>query len=373
MSHWVGLGVRPADGINCGAITDSALAEGGIVGAIADAERAAGGQVQTIILGVGCGRLSSLHVDLSVRLDPTIVQSGDVERLRDGARTYAERDERWCLYEDVGGFKLDGVDQARAPLERFGRTLQANMSLVTADADPVGRLVSITERSGSAVVRLTPAPLAAAWAVTTEAERAAGITVVDFGAGFTSMVTFIKGRLVRLKTVTIGGRRLTQDVAAALQIPFASAERIKLLCDSIDPAHAVGGDAHEHRSGGGFITEELPVSTGFETRADLCAILSPRLDIMLRHVADHLDGMPPTVADSGRLVLTGGGSLLAGLPAYAARLLGRQVRLGSPKPKAEQSWGLAASALPALAVVAGLAEMAGRARYEAKRVRLRAA
>ncbi len=365
-ARWVGLGVRPAEGIKCGEIIDTALAEVAIVGAIADAERAAGASLDHVILGVGCGRLATVNVDLAVALDPTIVKADDIRRLRQGARTYAERDNRWSLFEEVSSFRLDGASHATAPLERFGRKLEASMTLVTADAGSVGRLVATTERSGLPVIRLTPSPLAAAWAVTSEADRKAGITVVDLGAGFTSVVTFIGNRLARLETVTIGGRQLTQDVAAALQIPFASAERIKSECASVDPAHAVGRDAQMHRSAGGFLADGLPDHSGVtsETRADLCEILSPRLEAMLRHVADHLDALPSIVADSGRLVLTGGGSLLSGLPAYAARLLGRPVRLGRPQPKAGQtSWGIGPTALPPLAAAAGLAEMAGRARH----------
>jgi cell division protein FtsA len=376
-ARWVGLGVRAAEGLKCGEITDTTLAESAIIGAIADTERAAGASLDHIILGIGCGRLASLQVELAVPLDPAIVRAEDIRRLRQGARTYAERDHRWSLFEEVCGFRLDGTRHTTAPLECFGRRLEANMTLVTADAGPVGRLVATTERSGLPVTRLTPAPLAAAWAVTTDAERKGGITVVDLGAGFTSVVTYIGGRVARLETVTVGGRQLTQDVAAALQIPFASAERIKTECASVDPAHAVGGDAHAHRSGGGFIADGQPVPAGVmsETRADLCDILSPRLEAMFRHVADHLDALPAVVADSGRLVLTGGGSLLAGLPAYAARLLGRQVRLGKPQPAPGQpSWGVAPAALAPLAAVAGLAEMAGRARHGAiARAHVRAA
>ncbi len=356
--RWVGLGVRPAEGMKCGEITDTLQAEAAIVGAIADAERAAGASLDHIILGVGCGRLSSLQIDLATALSPTIVQPDDVKRLRRGARTYAERDQRWSLFEEVGQFRLDGATFLKAPLERFGRKLEAAMTLVTADAAPVGRLVATTERSGLPVTRLTPGPLAAAWAVTSEAERKGGITVVDLGAGLTSIVTFIASRLVRLETVTVGGRQLTQDVALALQIPFASAERIKTDCASVAIAHAEGMEAAWQPSRSGFnVDGRLAFAgVGSEPRADLCEILSPRLDIMLRHVADHLDALPSVVADQGRVVLTGGGSLLSGLETYAARLLGRPVRLGSP----QMMPGLGTAALPPLAAIAGLAEMASR-------------
>lgn len=370
--RWAGLGIRPAEGIKCGEIVDAGLAERAIVGAIADAERAAGAPLEAIALGLGCGRLVSLDVDLAVALDPTIVLDSDIQRLRSSARAYAERDRRTSLMEDVRQFRLDGVCHDRPPLERFGRKLEAAMSMVTADREAVARISACVERAGLPVMRAIPSPLAAGLAVTSEAERRAGITVVDLGAGLTSIATFIAGRLARLETVTLGGRQLTQDVAAALQIPFASAERIKTECASVHPAHVSGSDAYTQRIQDGFIADGHVASDGItsETRAKLCEILSPRLDTMLRHVADHLDALPSVVADSGRVVLTGGGSRLGGLAAYAARLLGRPVRLGTP----QAAPGMAPHLLPALAAVAGLAGMTGQGRLiAAAPARVRAA
>lgn len=358
--RWVGLGVRPAEGIKAGEIVDPSAAEAALAAVIADAERSAGAALSRIVVGVGCGRMASHAFTAEVSLDPTVVQASDIARIRRSVRSLAERDARMLLHEDTR-YALDGRASAPAPIERFGRRLEADVIAVTADAVPLQRLIAGVGRAGIEIAGIVPSPLAAALAVTSEAERRDGIAVVDMGAGLTSMTSFVGGRLERLETVTIGGRQLTADVASALQLPLASAERIKQECASLASAHAETSDDAVHRLDSGQSVGGRSAATSSidnaTARATVCDILLPRLDTILGHVGDHLDATSVGRAGRGRVVLTGGSSQLPGLATYAARILGCPVRLGRPGAGSFQ----ATAAVPSFAAVAGMAALAGSA------------
>ena len=201
-------------------------------------------------------------------------------------------------------------------------------------------------------------------AVATVEERRSGVTVVDLGAGTTTMTTYVRGRLVKLQTLTIGGRPLTQHVATALPVPFASAERIKLECATVGAAHVDKAVASTHRFDSGSKADlrqtlDLPLHSTAAMRGALSEIDSPQIDTVLRHVVEHVDAASTAAAHSGLVVLTGGGSQLDGVLGYAARILGRAVRSGRPEALA----GIGSMGVPCFAAVSGLVAMAGRPEF----------
>jgi cell division protein FtsA len=89
----------------------------------------------------------------------------------------------------------------------------------------------------------------------------------------------------------------------------------------------------------------------FVSRASLMRIIRPRVEEILEMVRDRLAASPLAAEPRARVVLTGGASQLVGLPDLAARILGRNVRIGRPLGVS----GLRDAARgPAFAVAAGL-------------------
>ena len=77
----------------------------------------------------------------------------------------------------------------------------------------------------------------------------------------------------------------------------------------------VGEDDHQHA--------KIP-------RSMVVNIIRPRIEETFEYVKDRLDSSGLTRAAGNRVVLTGGACQLAGVPQLAARMLGRQVRVGRP-------------------------------------------
>ena len=68
----------------------------------------------------------------------------------------------------------------------------------------------------------------------------------------------------------------------------------------------------------------------FVSRASLVRIIKPRVEEILEMVRDRLAASPFAAEPRARVILTGGGSQLTGLPELAARILNRPVRIGRP-------------------------------------------
>jgi cell division protein FtsA len=116
------------------------------------------------------------------------------------------------------------------------------------------------------------------------------------------------------------------DLARGLTASMADAERIKTLHGSVLSGHSDERDLVSVPPVGGGDREPPHIVS----RATLISIVKPRVEEILEMVRDRLAASPFAADPRGRVVLTGGASQLTGLPELAARILGRQVRVGHP-------------------------------------------
>jgi len=127
----------------------------------------------------------------------------------------------------------------------------------------------------------------------------------------------------------------------------ADAERIKTFYGSV----LTGGSDERDMITVPPVGDDERDAPQFVSKASLVGIIKPRAEEILEMVRDRLAGSPLAAEPRARVVLTGGASQLNGLPELAARILGRQVRIGRPLGIA----GLPDEAKgPAFAVAAGL-------------------
>ena len=154
---------------------------------------------------------------------------------------------------------------------------------------------------------------------------------------------------------------MTSDIARGLSTPLANAERIKTLHgsaltgpndgrDMIAIAH-LGEDDGEGES-------QIP-------RSVLAGIIQPRLEETFELVRDRLTDSGLSSISGRRVVLTGGAAQMTGARETAARILGKQVRIGKP---AKLGGVAEAASGPSFAACAGLAIWASQRPNEVKAV-----
>lgn len=244
-------------------------------------------------------------------------------------------------------WQLDGAGGVRDPRGMAGRELAVGIAAVTADEAPVRNLLSVIERCHLEVERLVPSPVASALAVTTEAERAVGILVVDVGGGTTTLAAFQDGALLVVEALPVGGNHMTYDVARALVTTVAEAERIKALYGTLVKAASDASELISYPVQG----EEEP--TLYQTsKAHVRSVLEPRIEGIFGLIEERLAATGCLASAKGRVVLTGGGAQLLGLDQAWMQRFGGDVRIGRPRPLGRMP---ASMCSPAFSTVIGLA------------------
>ena len=215
--RFLGLGLQKSKGVKAGVLTDLDAAEDAVRAAISQAEQAAGLNISSVSVAIAAGRLGSRHFAANADIGSGVVSDGDVQRMMHGGRAFAERDGRMLIHMNRLGFRLDGTEGVLDARGLAARKLSAYLHAVTADEAPLRNLLLLIERAHLACDGLVAAPYASALAVTTEEERALGVTTIDFGAGTTTIGIFADGRFVGADVVPVGSQHITFDIAKTLQ------------------------------------------------------------------------------------------------------------------------------------------------------------
>jgi cell division protein FtsA len=323
----LGAGVAPTRGLKGGLVVALDDAEQTVRAAVAQAERAAGVAVEDVYLSVACGRLKSSTFTANTEIEGHVVAGRDIERLMVAAHAHVERDGRTLLHMNRICYRLDSAAGIGEPLGLAGRTLGADLHAVTADEAPVRNLIHAVERAYLSAAGLAPAPYASGLGATTEEERRLGVVVIDMGAGTTGMASFAGGHLLSVDVVPVGGNHTTFDVAHALAAPAYEAERIKKEYGSLARA---ASDDHEPIQ---YVRFDEDAGSGARTtKGEVRAIVRSRTLRLFGHLAGRIERSAVTQHTMQRVVLTGGGSQLAGLGEFAADFFARPVRVAPTEP-----------------------------------------
>ena len=322
----LGCGIRPSRGLKTGAVIDLDRAEQVLRAAVTEAEEAAGLTVDEVMVSVGGNRIKSHAFEAETRIAERIVAGADSERLTSAGRRYAERDGRTLLHLERLAYHLDGAAGVANPRGMAGELLTADFHAVTVEEPPLRNLLHVVERAHLSPAGVTPAAYASALAATTEAERQLGVTVVDMGAGASTLAMLVDGHLVALDTIAVGGQHLTFDIARTLSAPFAEAERLKTLHGSVEEDAAEDGEMVTYAISGG-----PDAALAEAAKAEINEIVGVRVTALLAQVLERIERSGVADQAGHSIVLTGGGSQLRGLADLAQDLLGRTVRIGWPE------------------------------------------
>ncbi len=321
----LGFGELAASGIKAGVVIDLAKAENIVRKVIARAEEAAGRQVEEIVIAASCGRIASTNFTASTDVAGSEVSDADVARVFKAGRDFVLNENRTLLHLNGLGFGLDDNEGIAEPRGLKGLRLSADLHAVTADDLPLRNLTALIDRCHLNVSRLIAAPYASALASITEEESRLGVLCVDIGGGTTSMAVFAEGHFIHADAFAIGANQITYDLARKLSTPIEEAERLKTLHGNL-----VAASSDDHELISYPVLDQDEVGLYQITRTELRELIEPRVREILGLVHDRLCASGMDVYTSDHLVLTGGGSALAGLQDFAEQTLDMHARISAP-------------------------------------------
>jgi len=355
----IGFGWQKGRGVRAGGVTDLGDAEKAIRAAVGQAEDMADTSLRAVTANLSCGQPDSRLFNVQWPVGGRAVGAEDVQRVVYEARARALSEGRETIHALPLGFAVDETGDVLDPRGLYCETLTARLHIIDAATSALRNFGACLARADLDIAEMVSAPLAAGLAVLVEDERTLGATVVDMGGGTTGMAVFGEGQILHTASLPVGGMHVTNDLARLLSTPVAHAERLKTLYGN---AHSSPDDEREMLPVPMVGEEEHQIAR--VPRAMVVSIIRPRLEETFEMVKERLEASGLSRVAGSRVVLTGGAAQLSGAREMAARILGRQVRLG--RPHGLRGLPEAASG-PAFATAAGLlawAAGAGRTMHD---------
>jgi len=322
----LGFGHHRSDGLRSGAVVDMEAAEASVRAAVDHAERMAGVTISSVHVSLSAGRPRTDQQGVSTTIDGQEVSNRHVSSLLSQVNKLGTGSGRTIIHNFPGSFILDGERGVEDPAGMFGENLGLNAHVVSVDTGPFRNIVSLVERCHLSVDAVVVSPLASSMACLVEDESDLGVTCIDMGGGTTSIAAFADGGLIYADLIPIGGDHVTSDIARGLSTPSSYAERIKTLYGSALPSLS---DDREMISVP-YVGEKSEDVVNKIPRSMLTGIIQPRIEEILELVRLRLDQTGYSEVAGKRLVITGGASQMNGIRELAQRVLGKQVRLGTP-------------------------------------------
>jgi cell division protein FtsA len=322
----IGVGHQRARGVKAGVVVDLEAAERSIRLAVDAAEKMARLTIDTLIVSVSCGRMSSETFSAKVGVAGSEVNETDISRVLAAGRQFSVSDGRTPIHSLPIGYALDGHRGIKDPRGMMGQQLGVDMHVVTADVAPIDNLELCINRCHLSIGATVVAPYASGLATLVDDEAELGVVAIDLGAGMTTMAVFVDGQFIHADAVMVGGHHVTTDIARGLSTSVEAAERLKVLSGS---AIATASDDADLILVPPLGDEDRDAPNRVP-RAVLNRIVRARVEEILEMVRDRLNDSGFAALVGRRIVLTGGASQLNGLAEMARRILARNVRLGRP-------------------------------------------
>jgi cell division protein FtsA len=321
----LGFGWQKGKGVNGGDITDIDAAEKAIRACVGQAEDMADVRLRSVTVNLSCGQPESRLFNVQWPAGGRAVSENDIRGVVHEGRVRAELDGREAIHVLPLNFAVDATDHVADPRGLFCTVLNARLHVIDAAATSLRTLESCIARCDLEIDDLVSAPLAAGLSSLVREERELGATIIDMGGGTTGMAVYADNQIMHTSQLAIGGLHVTKDLAIGLSTTLIHAERLKTLYGNVEsspdderellPVPLVGEEDHQ--------LAKVP-------RSMVVNIIRPRIEETFEFIKDRLDSSGLGRAAGNRVVLTGGACQLPGVREMAARMLGRQVRLGRP-------------------------------------------
>jgi cell division protein FtsA len=347
----LGTGQRESRGVKRGYITDIEKSEFAVREAVELAERMSGVTIDDVWASYGAGGIISDVANVEVELGGHQIEQSDITQLLSEGRQAIDRGGKMILHAHPALYTIDGAQEVQQPIGLHADRLGVDIHVIAADPAPLRNIDYIIRAAHLGVKAIVASPIASALACLSDEERELGVALVELGAGVTNVSLHYGGILVGLRSIPLGARDITDDIAATFGVKRRDAERLKCFYGS---AMTSPRDNHELIDANQAGAEEgaEPVRI---TRAQLMTVIRHRVE----ELTSQIDGALKSLGFGGPVgrpvVLTGGGAELKNIADYMQGVLGRTVRVGRPKvlpglPDAHSG--------PAFSTLVGLASLA---------------
>ena len=322
----VSVGTVASRGLRKGVVVNIDSTVEAIKQAVSEAEQAAGVEVAAVYAGVAGGHIRGVNSRgvVAVSGKDREVTAADVARAVEAARALNLPQDREIIHVLPQTFVVDDQDGIRQPVGMTGGRLEVEAHIVTGAMTSVQNVVRSVNRAGLTVQDIVLEPLASAEAVLLADEKELGVVLIDVGGGTTDVALYREGAIWHTAILPLGGDHITNDIAVGLRTSSADAEGLKRRYGCALTSLVSAEETVDVPSVGGRKARQL-------SRQILSEIIQPRVEEIFTLVARDLTRAGFRDAATAGVVVTGGTSLLEGVPEVAERVFDLPVRRGVPE------------------------------------------
>jgi cell division protein FtsA len=212
------------------------------------------------------------------------------------------------------------------PIGMEATFIEVYVHALVAASSNIGHISKAMNSFGAQCEKKVYSYLAASDILVTKEEKELGCLVVDFGGLTTGLVHYAEGIIKYTGEIPVGSDYITRDIMHKLRAASSESKKVKEKYGSVFVAPGLQETEFEYRGADGKDKKY--------SKAQLVEIIQPRVEQVLfacegAAKKGHFVGQ----FLSGGIILTGGGSLLDGLPEAFEKTFGCAVRIGVPNPE----------------------------------------
>ncbi len=320
----IGIGTAPSNGLRKGVVVNIDSTVESITKAVEEAELMAGVEISTVYTGIAGGHIKSFNSTGIVAIKDREVNEQDVQRVIDAAKAVAIPLDREVIHIIPQEYMINGQDGIRDPIGMNGVRLEAKVHIVTGAVSSAQNLIKCANKAGLNVAEICLEPLASSEAVLSSDEKELGVVLVDIGGGTSDIAIFKDGAIVHTSVIAIGGNHVTNDIAVGLRTPQTEAERIKIAHGCALASMVKDNETIEVAGVGGRKARVV-------SRKLLAEIIEPRVEEIFSLIQREVMKSGYQELLSGGFVITGGATLLEGMPELAEFIFEMPVKRGVPQ------------------------------------------
>ncbi|PIK14422.1 cell division protein FtsA [Halobacteriovorax sp. JY17] len=321
----IGIGTHPSHGLKKGSVVNIDKTVRSIHSSLEEAKLMAGVNISSATIGIAGSHIYSFNSSGVVAIKGKEITPADVDRVLEAAKAVVIPSDREVLHVIPQEFRVDNTNGIKDPVGMCGVRLEVHVHIVTGSIPLIQNLVKCVEQAGVIANRVTLQPIASSESVLSLEEREMGVILVDIGGGTTDIAIWKEGSLIHSQIIPVGGNHFTNDLAIALKIPHAEAERIKINHGCV-LAEQLNQSAHITAQG---LSGTKPREVQLSLIADVLGARAEELFQIIRNIiADKNLGNEIT----GGIVLTGGGALIKGVAELGEYIIERPTKIGYPAP-----------------------------------------
>jgi len=326
----LGIGLHQSKGISSGIITDMELACNSIRASIQAAEKMLskqyfGSTIEEFVVNFSSDTIQSHSINLNIPLDNNIVTNEDIKKIYKKIDNLNYGKDRQLLHKISPSYSIDRSIGIEKPIGMKGNELIAGFNLITADKNAINNFIKCLAMSKVRISDIVATPYASGLGCLNDDDLYIGTTIIDIGAGCSSIATFYKKKLVYAGTINIGGFHISSDIARGLSTSLSAAERLKIL-------H--GGNINSNEDNDLIDVPLTGDNNSTEThkihKKELNNIIISRIQEILENIRSKTNKSIMERNLTSNIVLTGKSSELKGFCDLTSNFFGIKARIGKP-------------------------------------------